>query len=328
MYYCRFIYILRANLIFEMKAVQFEQEISVLLKQDRILTVADFVKIWPGTTMPTIYSRIRSLLQSQRLTEVGRGKYLAIHKPEFRIPVTKWMMEVNHYLIETCEGVNHCILQKGENLYVEVAKSDISKVMDRLKEKYPKVVQQKDAKRFPAKLEGFIIVGKIISDAPMRMVDKLPLPCLEKMLIDDICNKELGPMDFQKALEVYPVNRNRLQRYASRRGVAEELSAELSSLNQERIQLFASTQKYLATIPVLRAWVFGSFARGEETPESDLDLLVDYDLNGKLSLLDTLRFKGDLEKIIGRDVDLIENGCLKPFALPSAEKDKYLIYER
>jgi hypothetical protein len=35
-----------------------------------------------------------------------------------------------------------------------------------------------------------------------------------------------------------------------------------------------------------------------------------------------------LESLIGREVDLVQNGFLKPFAVPSAERDKYLIYER
>ena len=56
-------------------------------------------------------------------------------------------------------------------------------------------------------------------------------------------------------------------------------------------------QRYLARIPVVKAWVFGSFARGEETPQSDLDILVDYDKATKLSLLDAIRFKLDLEKL-------------------------------
>ena len=77
-----------------------------------------------------------------------------------------------------------------------------------------------------------------------------------------------------------------------------------------------------------RAWVFGSFARGEETPDSDLDLLVDYDWSSSLSLLDIVRFKLDLEKRLGREVDLVENGYLKPFAQPSAEREKYLVYEK
>ena len=74
--------------------------------------------------------------------------------------------------------------------------------------------------------------------------------------------------------------------------------------------------------------MFGSFARREENDSSDLDLLVDYDSTEGLSLLDIVKYKLDLEKLIGREVDLVENGYLKPFALPSAERDKYLIYER
>ena len=34
---------------------------------------------------------------------------------------------------------------------------------------------------------------------------------------------------------------------------------------------------YFKTQPVLKAWLFGSFARGEETEDSDLDILVEYD---------------------------------------------------
>ena len=59
-----------------------------------------------------------------------------------------------------------------------------------------------------------------------------------------------------------------------------------------------------------------------------MDLLVDYDSDIKVSMLDIIRQKLDLEKILGREVDLVENGFLKDFALQSAERDKYLIYER
>ncbi len=34
---------------------------------------------------------------------------------------------------------------------------------------------------------------------------------------------------------------------------------------------------YFKTQPVVKAWLFGSFARGEETPESDVDILVEFD---------------------------------------------------
>jgi predicted nucleotidyltransferase len=74
--------------------------------------------------------------------------------------------------------------------------------------------------------------------------------------------------------------------------------------------------------------VFGSFARREETPESDIDLLVDFNPKAKVSLLDIIRQKLDLERITCRQIDLVENGYLKPFAVQSADRDKYLIYER
>ena len=71
---------------------------------------------------------------------------------------------------------------------------------------------------------------------------------------------------------------------------------------------------YFKTQPVLKAWLFGSFARGEETPESDVDILVEYDKDARISLLTISHMMGELEKSTGRKVDLIEEGCLLPFA--------------
>lgn len=299
-----------------------------LLQRDGVLSVADFLALWPDMPAPSVYSRIRSLVKAGRLSQVGKGKYQATHKPQFSIEITDWMKEVSQYLIDTCEGINFCLIQKGENLYIEMSRHEIPIVLNQLQKRYPKVVLQKDAKRFPAVLEGYIIVGHIVSDAPVITTDHYSVPSLEKMLVDGICSKQEDPLAFQKAQEVYPVNYNRLRRYAARRGVAEELSARFSALKQDRIAMFEAVQKYLATVPVLRAWVFGSFARGEEKKDSDLDLIVDYDKSIKLSLLDVIRYKRELESIIGREVDWVENGYLRPFARPSAEKDKYLIYER
>ena len=84
---------------------------------------------------------------------------------------------------------------------------------------------------------------------------------------------------------------------------------------------------YLKTQPIIRAWLFGSFARGEETPLSDVDLLVQYDENG-ISLLKHCAMINDLEALLDRPVDLVQDGMLMPFAAESANHDKKLIYER
>ena len=84
---------------------------------------------------------------------------------------------------------------------------------------------------------------------------------------------------------------------------------------------------YFKTQPVVRAWLFGSFARGEETPLSDVDLLVVLDHSQPIGL----KFFGmwkDLEDLLDREVDLVEEGTLMPFAVDSANNDKKLIYER
>ncbi|MBP5508621.1 MAG: nucleotidyltransferase domain-containing protein [Prevotella sp.] len=84
---------------------------------------------------------------------------------------------------------------------------------------------------------------------------------------------------------------------------------------------------YFKTQPVLKAWLFGSFARGEETPLSDVDLLVQYDEDG-ISLLKHAAMICELEKILDRPVDIAEDGTLRPRWAESVNQDKKLIYER
>lgn len=86
---------------------------------------------------------------------------------------------------------------------------------------------------------------------------------------------------------------------------------------------------YFETQPVLKAWIFGSFARGEETPKSDVDILIVPDRSGKPFTLFTMGgMYMDLKELLGREVDLVEEGSLRPYAAASANRDKKLIYER
>ena len=87
-------------------------------------------------------------------------------------------------------------------------------------------------------------------------------------------------------------------------------------------------QAVLSEQPVVKAWIFGSYSRGEETPQSDVDILVQYDANARITLLTISRIMTRLSDAIGRKVDLVEEGRLLPFAQKSAERDKILIYER
>ena len=86
--------------------------------------------------------------------------------------------------------------------------------------------------------------------------------------------------------------------------------------------------EYFKTQPVLKAWLFGSFARGEETPLSDVDILVEFDDKAKVSLLKHAAMICDLEKILNRDVDIVPERTLRPRVRESINQDKRLIYER
>ena len=93
--------------------------------------------------------------------------------------------------------------------------------------------------------------------------------------------------------------------------------------------IIENIQKYFRTQPVVKAWLFGSYSRGEETSESDVDILVQYDRkNYRVGLFTIVGIKQHLQELLGREVDLVEDGSLLPFAAESANHDKVLIYER
>ena len=92
--------------------------------------------------------------------------------------------------------------------------------------------------------------------------------------------------------------------------------------------MIQTIQEYFATQPIKKAWLFGSYARGEEQEDSDIDLLVVFDEKEHVSLLTHIRIQYDLEDRLGKSVDLVTDGTLLPFAEETANKDKKLIYER
>ena len=313
-----------------MRVAKYEKEVLEVLDNKVFVTVEDISAACHDMPMPSVYSRVNKLLKEGKLSVIGKGKYVSAPKTSFHTIVTPWMLEVNEYLIGACEGINHCITEKEGNLFVQVGKSDMAEVESALQKKYSTVIRKESFNHFPLILEGYIVLERLVSESPIVDENGIAVPSLEKTMVDRISDgdKTIDRITLQKAAEAYPLNIDSMIRYAARRGVKEEVSALVAALDSSRLEMMSKVQKYLSTIPVDKAWVFGSFARGEETSRSDLDLLVDYTAGSNLSLLDVIRFKQQLESIIGREVDLIQNGCLKPFAATSAEKDKYLIYQR
>lgn len=313
-----------------MKYTRKNDELNALLQCGRPLKVSDFCALFNDRPLSSVYAIIRKLIAEGRIQPIGKGVYRAQSKPSYRVAISARMTEVNSLLISTCPGIRHCLSEVNGNLSVMVYKSDIPLVLHCLQEHYTNVLTKKDYSRFPLPLTGYIIVEHLVTESPLDEVDGMCVPSLEKELVDGITDsgQGLSSFDFQKKMETYPVNINRLVRYASRRGVKADTERYLSSVDKQRVELVTVLQSYMAQTAIVRAWIFGSFARGEERADSDVDILIEIDPRSQVSLLTISRYSLDMKDLVGREVDLVEEGCLKPFARPSADHDKYLIYER
>lgn len=95
-------------------------------------------------------------------------------------------------------------------------------------------------------------------------------------------------------------------------------------LSKQKLKAIAA---YFQDKPVLKAHLFGSYARGEADRQSDIDILLELDYNQHIGLA----FFGwhiELEELLKKKVDLVSANGLSPYVKPYIEKDKILIYER
>ncbi|MDO8650520.1 MAG: nucleotidyltransferase domain-containing protein [Candidatus Berkelbacteria bacterium] len=83
----------------------------------------------------------------------------------------------------------------------------------------------------------------------------------------------------------------------------------------------------VSTRPVRYAAVFGSRARGDNTNNSDFDLLIDYLPGYKYSLLDIADIKLSLEEKLGRSVDVVTLPSARKKLLSLIDKDLEVVYD-
>ena len=112
-------------------------------------------------------------------------------------------------------------------------------------------------------------------------------------------------------------NSKRISNFAIETRNIERMNAKISHIIQE----------YFKKQPVEKAWVFGSFSRGKERPDSDIDIIVSLIPGTRLGLK-FFAMNLELEHLLNRPVDLVIEGDLLPFAEKTANQDKILVYAR
>ena len=96
----------------------------------------------------------------------------------------------------------------------------------------------------------------------------------------------------------------------------------LGDIEVDEAKLASLCQRY----QVRELSLFGSAARGEMRPDSDIDLLVEFLPDAQVDLVDYAGLMLDLSRLLGRKVDLVSKNGLKPLIRNSVLEEARLVY--
>ena len=74
-----------------------------------------------------------------------------------------------------------------------------------------------------------------------------------------------------------------------------------------------------------RIAIFGSYARGEAKPDSDIDILVEF--NERKSLLDLARIERLISENLGRNIDLLTEKAISPYLIDRIKQEMEVIHQ-
>lgn len=95
-------------------------------------------------------------------------------------------------------------------------------------------------------------------------------------------------------------------------------------LTEQDIQI---VKDYFSGKPVKKAYLFGSYSRGDADKESDVDILVDLDYSTHIGF-GFVSMQIELQQKLQKKIDLISSKAISKYLKPFIETDKVLIYER
>lgn len=202
----------------------------------------------------TLRRQLSELVKERKLDRIGHGVYTLKKKPEFK-PVlselTKNIFTLVHGaypLLKLCiyEGGNLSQLQHhlspNQIIYVEVERDGVESVFNLLTgcSKLKTYIRPDEALiyNYINMGEQAIFVKPLITEAPLQMIEDIPSPTLEKLLVDIQRDPDFFYLQghellyiIDNAFTLYTINTTKLLRYASRRGTKQETISILEELN-------------------------------------------------------------------------------------------------
>ncbi len=195
-----------------------------------------------------IEKRLTLMVSRGKLARTGRGIYSfidKIDKASFHPFITEDIKTLCNSIKAKYPFTNFCIyegtwispflhhLASNQTIYVEVERNASEFVFDYLRSRNINVYYRPDEDMIYKYIdlnERNIFVKNLVSESPLQKIDEIPIPSLEKLLVDIYCDPDfyyLQDNEYHRIAEnattIYTINRTKMLRYAQRRGTKEEL---------------------------------------------------------------------------------------------------------
>ena len=95
-------------------------------------------------------------------------------------------------------------------------------------------------------------------------------------------------------------------------------------MTMNREEIFDKIVRILKRRGARKIAIFGSYARGEEAPDSDVDVIVEF--SGRKSLLDLVGIELELSDELGNKVDLLTEKSISPYLIDRIRNEMVVIY--
>ena len=206
-----------------------------------------------GIERNTLSWHLSNLCKLGKLRRIGRGLYSTQIKTAYHVKASKKVRSLYHSLHKDFPFADFCLydgslltpllhdLSPNSTIYIETNRDVTESVFNRLSQKYQGRLFLAPTKEMTSKYidlsQENIIIKPLITESPLTEDNGVPMPTLEKVLVDTRVDADFFYLHGYENMEMlrtaishYDVNRTRLLRYADRRNEKENIIKDLKEI--------------------------------------------------------------------------------------------------